>query len=352
MGRCLAQRARCQASRPFTYAVCGQCKARVVPPSWRSRPSNEHAGLDATGTWSAQSATSTVPSSRSSSATVRRPKLRTEPLPAASPTPSCPEPRTQPLRLSTECRCCRYCCRPVHGPLPCRPAPVQEEEASRKRARTEAHAAQQYTASARGAFEARRTVHSLMAGWRCAEQLDDAAGLPQPNDELLAQLPAVAERLAAQQAAVAAAAAGIAEEGAGRASTARAAVQGTAPQSSHRGEDVAGAAGLGKSPEGIETVCGCRAQPLPSQSTPGRPSGPQQAAHSEAGVDTLRGGGDTATATPAAVSSAVQPPLADQLRVLLLYLRERHCYCFFCGCAYGGAADMAANCPGITEDEH
>eukprot|EP00198_Chlamydomonas_reinhardtii_P010643 XP_001699980.1 predicted protein [Chlamydomonas reinhardtii] len=49
----------------------------------------------------------------------------------------------------------------------------------------------------------------------------------------------------------------------------------------------------------------------------------------------------------------VEPlPLTGQLELLLLHLRQAHCYCYFCGTAYDGPDDMEAHCPGLTEDEH
>ncbi|KAG2454558.1 hypothetical protein HYH02_000403 [Chlamydomonas schloesseri] len=51
--------------------------------------------------------------------------------------------------------------------------------------------------------------------------------------------------------------------------------------------------------------------------------------------------------------AAVEPPsLGAQLELLLLHLRQVHCYCYFCGTAYDGPDDMASHCPGLTEEEH
>jgi hypothetical protein len=45
-------------------------------------------------------------------------------------------------------------------------------------------------------------------------------------------------------------------------------------------------------------------------------------------------------------------PLEDQLEKVLNYMRKKYCYCFWCGCAYDDAEDLAENCPGLTEDDH
>ncbi|EIW82229.1 hypothetical protein CONPUDRAFT_136758 [Coniophora puteana RWD-64-598 SS2] len=42
----------------------------------------------------------------------------------------------------------------------------------------------------------------------------------------------------------------------------------------------------------------------------------------------------------------------DRLRELLAYLRDRYSYCLWCGTEYDGSEDLAANCPGPTEEEH
>ncbi|KAK9447112.1 uncharacterized protein V1518DRAFT_422243 [Limtongia smithiae] len=43
---------------------------------------------------------------------------------------------------------------------------------------------------------------------------------------------------------------------------------------------------------------------------------------------------------------------AERLRVVLEYMREQYCYCFWCGCRYDGKEDLEANCPGLLEEEH
>jgi len=45
-------------------------------------------------------------------------------------------------------------------------------------------------------------------------------------------------------------------------------------------------------------------------------------------------------------------PLEEQLEKVLNYMREKYYYCFWCGCAYDDAKDLAENCPGLTEDDH
>jgi hypothetical protein len=40
-----------------------------------------------------------------------------------------------------------------------------------------------------------------------------------------------------------------------------------------------------------------------------------------------------------------------RLAELVAYLRARH-YCVFCGARFDGEADMAANCPGPSEEDH
>ncbi|GIL90969.1 hypothetical protein Vretifemale_18675 [Volvox reticuliferus] len=49
---------------------------------------------------------------------------------------------------------------------------------------------------------------------------------------------------------------------------------------------------------------------------------------------------------------ATEPSLSEQLETLLQHLRERHCYCYFCGCQYDTPDDLASSCPGLNEDAH
>ncbi|KAK9322492.1 hypothetical protein V1517DRAFT_134702 [Lipomyces orientalis] len=44
--------------------------------------------------------------------------------------------------------------------------------------------------------------------------------------------------------------------------------------------------------------------------------------------------------------------LAKKLEVVLEYLRQKYCYCFWCGCKYEDALDLDQNCPGLTEEDH
>lgn len=45
-------------------------------------------------------------------------------------------------------------------------------------------------------------------------------------------------------------------------------------------------------------------------------------------------------------------PAAERLAQLLAYLRDRHCYCLFCGCRYEDPPDMQQHCPGPSEADH
>src|SRR5579862_2133842 len=45
-------------------------------------------------------------------------------------------------------------------------------------------------------------------------------------------------------------------------------------------------------------------------------------------------------------------PLEKQMEEVLSYMREKYFYCFWCGCAYDSAEDLADNCPGLTEEDH
>ena len=44
--------------------------------------------------------------------------------------------------------------------------------------------------------------------------------------------------------------------------------------------------------------------------------------------------------------------LHEALQDILGYLRERYCYCLYCGCKYDDSQDMARNCPGLAEADH
>lgn len=41
-----------------------------------------------------------------------------------------------------------------------------------------------------------------------------------------------------------------------------------------------------------------------------------------------------------------------RLDAVLAHLREQHFYCFYCGCAFNDADDLAQNCPGPSEEDH
>ena len=45
-------------------------------------------------------------------------------------------------------------------------------------------------------------------------------------------------------------------------------------------------------------------------------------------------------------------PAAERLDAVLQRLRERYCYCLYCGCRYDGTADMQQHCPGPSEADH
>ncbi|RYH30130.1 DUF4187 domain-containing protein [archaeon] len=40
------------------------------------------------------------------------------------------------------------------------------------------------------------------------------------------------------------------------------------------------------------------------------------------------------------------------LECCLLYLRSKHCYCFYCGVEYDDENDLISNCPGLSYDDH
>ena len=42
----------------------------------------------------------------------------------------------------------------------------------------------------------------------------------------------------------------------------------------------------------------------------------------------------------------------ENLQNALQYLRDKHCYCFFCGTSYSDEADLLSGCPGLTEEDH
>ncbi|PNH11590.1 hypothetical protein TSOC_001554 [Tetrabaena socialis] len=76
-----------------------------------------------------------------------------------------------------------------------------------------------------------------------------------------------------------------------------------------------------------------------------------------AGHDLLaQGGGVLAGAGAAAEAGdagcAAPLGLSEQLELLLRHLRDLHTYCYFCGCSYDSAEELAEVCPGLTEEEH
>jgi len=42
----------------------------------------------------------------------------------------------------------------------------------------------------------------------------------------------------------------------------------------------------------------------------------------------------------------------DNLRDFLVYLREKHCYCYYCGSRYDSQEQLEEMCPGILEEDH
>lgn len=42
----------------------------------------------------------------------------------------------------------------------------------------------------------------------------------------------------------------------------------------------------------------------------------------------------------------------QRLSDLLCYLRQKHHYCLYCGCAFCNRVDMESNCPGLLESDH
>jgi hypothetical protein len=42
----------------------------------------------------------------------------------------------------------------------------------------------------------------------------------------------------------------------------------------------------------------------------------------------------------------------QRLQECLIYVREKYCYCYFCGCRYDDADDLVMNCPGLLYNDH
>lgn len=42
----------------------------------------------------------------------------------------------------------------------------------------------------------------------------------------------------------------------------------------------------------------------------------------------------------------------DCLFALLIELRAKHNYCYYCGCKFDSSSDMDRNCPGISDRDH
>ncbi|KAK9838262.1 hypothetical protein WJX81_000993 [Elliptochloris bilobata] len=63
-------------------------------------------------------------------------------------------------------------------------------------------------------------------------------------------------------------------------------------------------------------------------------------------------GADAADAAADCASVWEDLPAEQRLSEVLDHLRQRHHYCFFCGCQYNGEEDMRESCPGKWEDDH
>ncbi|GAA6053020.1 hypothetical protein JCM3770_002386 [Rhodotorula araucariae] len=69
-------------------------------------------------------------------------------------------------------------------------------------------------------------------------------------------------------------------------------------------------------------------------------------------------GGDAQAAVPTQRDEADEADewfamdVRSRLALMLTYLRNKYHYCFWCGCQYNDANDLAENCPGAEEEEH
>jgi hypothetical protein len=64
---------------------------------------------------------------------------------------------------------------------------------------------------------------------------------------------------------------------------------------------------------------------------------------------------EAARARASAVAAAARADvgvLLAQLQDLLALLRSHFCYCFYCGCVYKDAEELAQQCPGLAEEDH
>jgi hypothetical protein len=52
------------------------------------------------------------------------------------------------------------------------------------------------------------------------------------------------------------------------------------------------------------------------------------------------------------ISSLIASKAPERLETLLSYLRSQYAYCFWCGTQYESAEELAASCPGASEEEH
>uniref|UniRef100_A0A6T8WGS4 G-patch domain-containing protein n=1 Tax=Chlamydomonas leiostraca TaxID=1034604 RepID=A0A6T8WGS4_9CHLO len=62
--------------------------------------------------------------------------------------------------------------------------------------------------------------------------------------------------------------------------------------------------------------------------------------------------GAASTKLPEELAQERQPSVSEQLHTMLAFLRSKHQYCVFCGCAYSSAEELGEHCPGEAEDDH
>ncbi|GLC74099.1 hypothetical protein PLESTF_001459700 [Pleodorina starrii] len=287
---------------------------------------------------------------------------------------------------------------------------LQEELERAKRARLVSEVQQRYTDTARSGYNARQMVRHLRGAWRVAEQLDEraaaeydqagmaadggagagpdgraaardvaeseagpgAAGVPRSTvlQALLAQLPVLAAMLGEEEAegqghGLAGQAGGAAERREAITCSERISQREEAEEEEEEEEAPRASAGdegsAGEAAEGVSAreACGGAGPALVGTRVDGgaRPGGRSGGGGgvgagggggAGAGGPSLAGAGDDAAGDAAGAA----PSLAQQLDVLLLHLRERHCYCYFCGCQYDTPDDLASSCPGLSEEDH
>jgi hypothetical protein len=62
--------------------------------------------------------------------------------------------------------------------------------------------------------------------------------------------------------------------------------------------------------------------------------------------------GNTTLGCKAQLELSSAGSLSQALQDVLIYVRERYCYCLYCGCRYDDDKDMGAHCPGLNEGDH